>query len=251
MPSIQTLPIRTNLDQIDRKFSTIIIIDVLRFCTSAMVALENGAREIFPCASRQEAFDKKSELKNKEVLLCGERGGYKIEGFDLGNSPREFNTSTVQDKSLIMATTNGTKALSSSRRVLSENGNIYLGCFRNANAISKLITKSNKDCLIVCSGTRGFFSLEDFVGAGMILDELLSNDNTESWQLDDGSSTALELFQLHCKNLIGVLKLSTHGRYLTECGFGADLPICAQGNQSDIVGLWEDDKLIALTESPK
>src|SRR3989304_1993755 len=89
----------------------VIVIDVLRASTTAAVALANGAREIIPVASIDAAGELKQKLGKEHVLLCGEGEGQKIEGFDLGNSPAEYESKVVKDKALIFCSTNGSRAM--------------------------------------------------------------------------------------------------------------------------------------------
>ncbi|MCA9297739.1 MAG: 2-phosphosulfolactate phosphatase, partial [Phycisphaerales bacterium] len=90
--------------------TTVVVVDVVRATTTITEALANGARGIYPTASIEEAVKLASSLGREDALLCGERKGAKIEGFDLGNSPREFTRAAVEDKRLVMSTTNGTRA---------------------------------------------------------------------------------------------------------------------------------------------
>ena len=91
--------------------SAVVVIDVVRATTTIIEALANGARAIFPTESTEEAVRLASSLGREDSLLCGERKGEKIEGFDLGNSPAEFTREVVEDKKLVMSTTNGMRAL--------------------------------------------------------------------------------------------------------------------------------------------
>lgn len=249
MSFVRTLPLHTNLNEVSGTFPNIVVIDVLRACTSAIVAFDHGAKAIYPCASRNEAWKLYKELREKgiEPLLCGERKGFKIEGFDLGNSPLEFTREKVQGRTLIMATTNGTKALKGAEAVAAqdERGWIGIAAFLNAGAVAQKLSASPGDCLIVCSGKEGFFSLEDFIGAGLIVHELLGRTGVTAWSLDDASRAALELYRQHESNLLQLLRTCSHGAYLIECGFEADLPVCAQVNISQWVPTYRQGQLLA------
>ena len=89
---------------------TVVVIDVLR-ATSVMVhAMSQGASEIIPVATVEEAFQMAEAFPRESIILGGERGSKKIPGFDLGNSPKEYVAERVKGKKLILTTTNGTKA---------------------------------------------------------------------------------------------------------------------------------------------
>ena len=103
-----TLP---ELDGTSLTVSAVVVIDVVRATTTIIEALANGARAIFPTESTEDAVRLASSLGREDSLLCGERKGEKVEGFDLGNSPSEFSRQVVEDKKLVMSTTNGTRAL--------------------------------------------------------------------------------------------------------------------------------------------
>lgn len=246
---INTLPVRSNMEQVVRGYESIVVLDILRASTTAVVALDQGAQRIFPCGSRHEAFLLKKRLQDEgiEPLLCGERGGRRIEGFDLGNSPREFTAERISHRTLIMATTNGTRALKSAQELVEkhEKGWIAFGAFRNAAAITQRLLNQNGDCLLVASGKEGFFSMEDFVGAGLLIDLLMQAAPEEPWQLDDASGAAHELYLHHHENLLHVLLTCSHGRYLIECGFGDDLPICAEVSTSHCIPMFQNGSLMA------
>lgn len=89
----------------------VVVIDVLRASTTMITALENGAKEIIPVAEVEDALMVASSLFSERPLLSGERQGKVIQGFDLGNSPEEFSTSVVGEKTLVFCTTNGTRAI--------------------------------------------------------------------------------------------------------------------------------------------
>ena len=89
-----------------------VVIDVLRATTAITHALVAGAARVIPTLTTEEAFKMREMLMNQSpdqsVLLCGERGGVMIDGFDLGNSPEDYTQERVSGKTLIFSTTNGT-----------------------------------------------------------------------------------------------------------------------------------------------
>src|SRR5262245_43581211 len=88
-----------------------VVIDVLRATTSIIHALAAGCTVVLPCAEVDEARTLSGSMPAGRVLLAGERGGLPIAGFDLGNSPRRFTPRTCRGLSLVLTTTNGTRAL--------------------------------------------------------------------------------------------------------------------------------------------
>ncbi|HEX5521730.1 MAG TPA: 2-phosphosulfolactate phosphatase, partial [Longimicrobiaceae bacterium] len=112
---------------------TVVVIDVLRAGTTIVEALAAGARAIYPAASTEEAIRIATNLGRSEVVLCGERKCLPIEGFDLGNSPREFTPERVSGKTLVMTTTNGTRAILASL----EAERVYVAAFANLGATAE------------------------------------------------------------------------------------------------------------------
>ena len=125
-------------DQISGR--TAVVIDILRATTTAAVALFNGAREIIPTATLGDATSLKQKLDHSSVLLGGEREGQKVEGFDLGNSPFEYSSKVVENKSIILASTNGSAALLCG----SEAENCLACAFINISAVLKQVLSLNR-----------------------------------------------------------------------------------------------------------
>jgi 2-phosphosulfolactate phosphatase len=213
------------LDELQLRDKNIIVIDVLRSSTTIAVALHNGAREIIPVASIESAVKISGSLFGEVTLRGGERNGKIIDGFNLGNSPKEYSFSNVSGKSIIFCTTNGSVAMHKSRYAR----NLAIGSFVNATAIADYIREINGDFLIVCAGRAGAlgnFSIEDAVCAGMILHKL-SEEKSANVEMSDAARASHLLYKNLGRTLPKLLKTSDHGRYLTEIGFADDLRICA------------------------
>jgi 2-phosphosulfolactate phosphatase len=212
------------LDELQLREKNIIVIDVLRSSTTIAVALHNGAREIIPVASIESAVKISGSLFGEVTLRGGERNGKMIDGFNLGNSPKEYNFSNVIGKSIIFCTTNGSVAMHKSRYAR----NLAIASFVNVSAIAEYIKEINGDFLIVCAGrvsAIGNFSIEDAVCAGMILHKLSEDKSTEIDMSDSARASHL-LYKNLGRTLPKLLKTSDHGRYLAEIGFVDDLKVC-------------------------
>ncbi|GFN22919.1 MAG: 2-phosphosulfolactate phosphatase [Thermoanaerobacteraceae bacterium] len=194
----------------------VLVVDTLRATTTIATALEAGCLEIIPVLTPEEAIEMRERLEDDRVLLGGERGGVKIPGFDLGNSPLEYTAEVVGGKRIIMTTTNGTRAIkrAAPARV------IFLAAVVNAPAVAAAAAEVEGDVSILCAGTRDRFSLEDFLTAGLLIDELRQRGN---YSLRDGARAALELYGLYKGDVAGIIRGSLHGRQLLELGFEADL----------------------------
>jgi len=213
------------------------MVDVLRSSTSMAVALDAGCREIVPCGSIEEASRLAETLGRGHVILCGERDGRKIEGFDLGNSPLEFRPETVKDKTLIMATTNGTAVLSG----LKQSTLVAVACFNNVSAAYRLLKRGGSDAVVICAGKLGRFSLEDMLCAGAIADRAASE---KGMALSDSSKAAMALFRRHHKNLAGALRKTQHGDYLAGLGFVEDITVCARMDSTQTVPVLQEGRIV-------
>lgn len=209
---------------------TVVVIDILR-ATSVMVhAMSKGALEIIPAASVEEALQMVKFFPRGSIILGGERESKKIQGFDLGNSPREYVVERVKGKKLILTTTNGTKAF----HLVSSGKEIFVGSFFNIGATAKRCLELDRDLLIFPSGDEGIFSLEDTICGGMLI-ELITQKWTTHFTLTDASRCAQILYQRFKDNLLEAFHLSRHGKELIKQGFGEDLAYCAQNDITDIV----------------
>lgn len=229
----QLIPIPQDSKILSKKI--VIVIDVLRATSVIVYALSQGATEVIPVGSIEEAKEKAKSFPPEAILLGGERNSLKIEGFDLGNSPREYGEEKIKGKRIILTTTNGTKAFQS----VSLGNQIFIGSFLNIGAVAKRCIEEDQDLLIFLSGNRGGFSLEDTVCAGMLIDLILKN-GLKPVALTDASYDALFLYQRFEANLMGAFHLSRHGKDLFELGGGEDLIFCAQTNITEVVPIFKD-----------
>lgn len=211
---------------------TVVVIDVLRATSVMTTALENGANEIIPCLTAEEAFIRSKEYKKGSFLLCGERDAKKIEGFDLGNSPLEFTREVVKDKTIFLTTTNGTRAL----RSCSGAKDILIGSFLNLYALSLNLLES-ESLVLVCSGTNGRFSMDDGMCAAAIIDSLSKHTAIVT---DDLGEVLLKNWQIENGNLNRLLINCFHLNYLKENGYGDDVVYCQQLNKHPVVPEFRD-----------
>ncbi|MBN2425492.1 MAG: 2-phosphosulfolactate phosphatase [Calditrichaceae bacterium] len=223
---------------------TAVIIDVLRASTTITTALDNGALSVTPVISVDEALKMRSP--DEKVLLCGERGGLKPEGFDLGNSPFEYTADRVAHRNLVFTTTNGTKALSKAEKAEP----VYIGCFRNMPAVTELVLKENRDTILLCAGTDGLFSYEDAFCAGLMIKELEEKSNSflslSDAALFAGNAVLVSGFnkQQSIQSLTNILISTLHGRRLSNLGFAGDIEFCAAIGATSTVPRLKAGKLI-------
>jgi 2-phosphosulfolactate phosphatase len=220
----------------------IVVIDVLRASSTIVTALACGCRGLVPILSPEQAKEKAQQFKKEEVLLGGEREGRKIKGFDLGNSPREYQKEIVEDRIIIFSTTNGVKTLERVRGAF----RIIIASFLNLQATFNYCSKFQGDILLACAGKEGYFSLEDTVCAGMLINSL-RDIYSDTCQEVDANLTAQVLYKKFGNNILEMLRKSQHGRYLESIGLRKDLEFCSQLDIFNIVPIFRDG-LISLNE---
>lgn len=208
---------------------TTVVIDVLRATSTMVYALMNGAREIVPVGTLEYAMKASSTMFGGQILIAGERNTKKIDGFNLGNSPLEFNRQAVSGKGIVLYTTNGTKAIAKAKY----SKDIFILSFLNLNAVAGHLLSLNENIDILCAGRNGRLSLEDTVCAGKLI-QLISASGTEV-ELDDSAVTAVALAKSQGKNLKKMMLGSDHGKILIENGFADDIALCAKLNITDII----------------
>jgi 2-phosphosulfolactate phosphatase len=197
-----------------------VVIDVLRATSTIVTALGNGAARIVPAATPDEARDHAAKLPAGSFLLGGERGGVKIDGFDLGNSPREYSTERVRGKTIVFTTTNGTEAL----RACTSGGaaSVWIGSLLNIEPIVDALLEISEDIVLVCAGTEGVQGIDDAYAAGALVEALL---DAEDFELDDSAQIAVNHFRAAGTALI-VLQTSLGGRNLKRVGLDSDIEDC-------------------------
>ena len=213
----------------------IVVIDILRASSTIVTALSNGCIGFIPIFSPELAEKKAHEFSKEKVLLGGERKGKKITGFNLGNSPREYQKEMVEGKMIIFSTTNGVKTL----EMVKEGSQIIVGSFLNLQATSDYCSNFPGDVILVCAGREGGFSLEDSVCAGMLINSLRGVSLHPSREMDS-NITAQVLYEKFGSNILKMLQKCYHGRYLESIGLREDLEFCSQTNLFSIVPVFKD-----------
>ncbi len=213
--------------------SIAIVIDVLRATSTIINAVHNGCRGVVPVAEIEQALSLRQQKHTQLPLLCGERYGKRIDGFDLGNSPAEYQSEVVRDKILIMTTTNGTRALAAARDAKV----IYVLSLLNLKTTVNKVACLNENINIICAGTNGQTSLEDNVCAGLFIDELVKR--SDKFLPDNNCSEIITQAMEYTDNLLTMLRTSRHGQYLEEIGFGSDLEFCSRLNSINACAIFE------------
>lgn len=206
----------------DLRDKSVVIIDVLRASSTMVTALHNNAKGIIPVEDMDDASKISHNLDEKSFLLSGEKDGIKIEGYDLGNSPIAYNRDIIKDKTIILNTTNGTKAIK--RCSLAKN--IAIGSFLNLEVIIDYLEQLDEDVVLVCAGWRGRLALEDMLCAGNIIYELSGGQLPDKTR--DGAKVAFGLYEKFGEDIESCIKSSNYAVRLKDIVDEEDLSFCCQ-----------------------
>lgn len=215
-----------------------VVVDVLRATSTIATALANGSEGVIPVESPDEALLVRDRLGRERVILCGERASVKIPGFDLDNSPASFTPAAVAGKTLVMTTTNGTRAL----RAVGGAASVRTAAPLNRAAVARALAAQSGDVTIVCAGDEGRFALDDALGAGALVDTL--RRLIEDLELHDGARAAAMLYAGSHETLRDAIASADHAATLARAGFGSDVVRCAQLDQLDVVPTLHDGILV-------
>lgn len=205
---------------------SVVVIDMLRATSVIVTALNNGCRRVIPVLTVEEAVNIASKDKN-EYLLGGERKAVKIEGFNFSNSPLEYTPENVMGKSLIMTTTNGTRAIKGSEGAK----HIFIGALVNACAVADKLLKLGEDVTIVNAGTYGQFSMDDFICSGYMIDRITEK---KSCELTDIAKTAHYVYKMN-PDIVSFIKNASHYKRIMELNLKDDLDYCCKKDIIDKV----------------
>jgi len=219
-----------------------VVIDVLRATSAMVAAFESGVERIIPVPTVEEA---RAYLGKPGFIAAAERNGEVVEGFSYGNSPLAYVGQDLRGKSIVMTTTNGTKALHTAR----ECGTVVVGAFLNLSALSEWLATREENILLLCSGWKDKFNLEDAVFAGAVVDRLL---RTGKFGLEEDSSIAAKyIFMAARDNFMSVLKAAPRRRRIEQLKLLPDVKYCLTPDQSRVVPVLRNGELVRMeTEVP-
>ena len=217
--------------------SIVVIIDVLRATSTIATALYNGASAIIPVASVERCIELGHQLKG---ITAGERDGKVAEGLAYGNSPFEYPREFIDNKLLVLTTTNGTKLL---HMALEKNAKeIITGSFANLSAICDYLLKKNTNVILGCSAWKDRINIEDTLFAGAVINRIqhafeINCDSSHLAQRLDISAESKYFEYLKVNN-------ASHYRRLTAYGLEEDIRYCLTSNLANIVPYFHEDRLI-------
>lgn len=238
MPSLNVHYLPQFVAESDLAGRTVIVIDLLRASSTICHALAAGARCVRPFVEVDQVRRAAQGVDRTATLLGGERGGRRIDGFDLGNSPSEYAPSAVFGQQILFTTTNGAKAIEHARLAR----RVLIGAAVNRRAVAEAAGQDD-EVDILCAGTGGRVTREDVLGAGCLVAALLEQ---RPWTLNDWAESAhrewLELVtaaralgRTLSEQFARELRETPGGRDLLEIGMDADLTTCAEIDALSVV----------------
>ncbi|NUP54432.1 MAG: 2-phosphosulfolactate phosphatase [Gemmatimonadaceae bacterium] len=219
------------------------VIDVLRASTTITVALANGAKAVVPFESSEDAVMRSKQMERGSFLLAGERRMLKMEGFDLGNSPREHTAESVEGQTVLLATTNGTRAL------LAVQGarDVVVASYVNLTGVSTMLRaalRGGADITLVCAGQDRQFALEDAACAGRYVHNV--SKRLADLDMNDAALAASLIDRKYGDNLLRLFNTAAHGRALAAAGFEEDLAACAAVDSCPVIPIYQDRLITKL-----
>ncbi len=220
----------------DVKNSIVVIIDVLRATSTICTALYNGATRVIPVASVPECISI-GEALGQDAITAGERDGQIAEGLLHGNSPFEYSREFIQDKTLVLTTTNGTKLLHMAKDAIE----IITGSFPNLSAVCDYLLAQGKPVILGCAAWKDRVNMEDTLFAGAVVSRL-----KEHFTIDDDSAVAAEtLYQVSKDNIHEVMKQASHYRRLAKFGLEKDIRYCLTPDGANVLPILRNGELVA------
>ena len=218
-----------------------IMIDLLRASTTITLAL-NNFDEVIPVNSTDKAFMLREQYG---AILAGEENAQKIENFDVSNSP--FAIQDYSGKILVIKTTNGTEVLSNILRN-NENTKILIGCVLNAHAVAeKALKLAKNEISLVMAGWRNKFTMEDFIGAGLIINEMISICDEKNINLELSEFAQMSLIMSDDTDISQTLIYSSDSaERLKSINAYEDINTCLLINESDNVPIYSNGKIKLL-----
>ena len=216
----------------DLVHKNVVIVDILR-ATSCMVSgLAHGVTSITPFAELEAC----RAMKAEGYLIAGERGGEKVDGFDLGNSPFDYMDEKVKGQKIAVTTTNGTRAIDLSKSA----ENVIIGAFLNISAVADHLKKQPGDAIIFCAGWKGMVNLEDSLFAAALYEKLQNDFRSTS----DTLSLTYAAYKSMKHDLGSFVKNSSHARRLGKLDIHKDITFCMKEDEYAVVPILRGSELV-------
>jgi len=214
----------------------VVVIDILRATSAMCTAFEFGVDKMISVASIEEA----TEYKKQGYQVGAERNGIALEGFDFGNSPYDYMTDKIKGQTVVISTTNGTQAIEAARHA----DKVVIGAFTNITALCNLLRTENKNVLLLCSGWKNKFNLEDTLFSGAVAEILLKEKNL--FNSGDGALAAAFLYKSAQNSPSKYLHNASHAERLAALGLKRDIKYCLTLDKTSIIPVLQGKYLVKL-----
>lgn len=215
----------------------VVLVDILRATTTICTAVGNGVEAIIPVATHEEA----RRLKSEGYLVASERDGVQVDFADFGNSAFSFTREAVDGRTLVYCTTNGTRAL----HIAGVASDVAVGAFINISAVTEWLTRQQKDVVVLCSGWKDKFCLEDALFAGALTRRLL---DTGAFRTEcDSAHAAMDLWRLAEGDVLAYIDKAAQRHRLKKLGLDDVLPYSFECDRVDVVPVFDGQKITVAT----
>jgi 2-phosphosulfolactate phosphatase len=216
-----------------------IAVDVLRATSTIATVLAAGGEAVQVFSDLEKLIQVSEQWHPEKRLRAGERGGGKVPGFELGNSPLDCTSELVHGRRLFISTTNGTRTL---QRIQDANVVLAAALINRVSVVRYLVDKQPETVWIVGSGWEGSYSLEDTVCAGAIANSLCKEMSipVEKIAGNDEVVAAIALYNSWEDNLLGLLHHASHGQRLLRLNCLEDLKYCSQTDVLDVLPMQQE-----------
>lgn len=222
----------------DVSSSIVIIIDVLRATSTIATALYNGAKSIIPVDSVAECIKLGKQM---DVITAGERDGKIAEGLKYGNTPSQYSRNFIENKILVLTTTNGTKLLHMALSAGAQG--IITGSFCNLSAVCNYLLSQKRNVILACAAWKDRINIEDTLFAGAVINCIKNNFHTNC----DASKIAETLYLQAQHDMFEFMKdnHASHFERLMGYHLEDDIRFCLTKNNANILVRYVDGRLIA------
>jgi 2-phosphosulfolactate phosphatase len=224
-----------NIQFFDIENCHVVVVDVLRATSAICAAFANGAKSVIPIPTIEEA----EMAKKNGFIVAAERDGIKLPFADFGNSPFNFKPELVAGKEIAYSTTNGTQAIIKA----SSGKSVAIGSFLNLSAVANWLSdKNSADVLILCSGWKGKFCLEDALFAGALSEILLADESF--YTKCDSTHAAMHLWGIAKLDIKAYQDNIAQKYRLKKLGLDDVLDYCFKPNTTNLVPYLQNGKLV-------
>lgn len=236
-PSLHTILSPQLLDLYEVNDAIVVIIDVFRATSTMATALYNGASKIIPVDSAELCIEMGKQTGG---ITAGERDGKIIPGLSYGNSPSEYPRSFIENKTLVITTTNGTKLLHMALKQGAKE--VITGSFPNLTKVVNFLKEQNSNVILGCSGWKNRFNIEDTLFAGAVIEEIKDQFTIHC----DSSFMANQLYNMHKADMPNYIKTLTHWHRLAAYGLEDDMQYCISKDVAPALPIFKNGALIDL-----